>query len=163
MHWSLCSHECVTKRSNHWASPLAAGTLGLTYAHSFIHELTERYHTAGSCCGLPSFCLVWIIPHALIIPCFPRHSWGLGAARLAGQARVVKPWCEAGRLSPPGSPCWQNDKHKEANIKKQTQVTSGHPGMTDYPLEDSITHCLQLHPAYLKTKQRSGSETPGKQ
>lgn len=62
MHWSLCSHECVTKRSNHWASPLAAGTLGLTYAHSFIHELTERYHTAGSCCGLPSFCLVWIIP-----------------------------------------------------------------------------------------------------
>ena len=36
-------------------------------------------------------------------------GWGLGAARLAGQAGLVKPWCDGGRPSPPGPPCLQNE------------------------------------------------------
>lgn len=108
---------------------------GSADAHSCIHELTERYRTAGSCCTLPRFCLVWIILHALIIPCFPRHSWGLGAARLAWPGRAGKALVWSGETEPSwftllAKPC--------PDIMKP----SGHPGMTDYPLEDSITHCL---------------------
>lgn len=156
MHWSLCSHGSITKSSNHRASPLAAGTLALAHAHSFIHELTESYHTAGCCCRLVRFCLVWIIPHALIIPCFPRHSWGLGAARLASQAGLVKPWCEVGRLSTPGSPCLQNDVLTE----RSHQVTQAWLTTLWKIPSHTVSSCILPVP---KIQQRSRSETHAKQ
>lgn len=130
------------------------GALDLTYTHFFAHELTKRSHTASSCCGLLRFCLVWTnysscsgSPGTAEHPC----SW-----LRAGSCQTSQPG-RAGKAlvwSSEAEPSWPTLPAKWSPNISPRKVTdsSGQPGMTNYPLQNSIRLCLQLHPAWSRVK-----------